>query len=238
MERRLKSLLEAWLTMRNEPNAQKGQQGRNEPRKRVGTRKGSGGLGSRTLAALIVGLFGWGPVVGAQSISDLSPAQQQMLQQLPESKKQELLQKYRQRQQTGQSSSDEQAQDQSVEKRRKEVAEAAQKQYGQASSIEKRLRTRLGAPSKKEGQVSPSLKQDLAQYGYELFQGPPTTFAPVTDIPVPTQYSVGPGDTIEVMLYGQKNAQYSLTVDRNGQINLPEIGPLNVAGQDFESVAS
>lgn len=175
----------------------------------------------------------------AQSLGDLdlSPPQQRMLQNLPSDQRQQLLDKIRQRQsqqQSGQAQADKQAED--VEKRRQRVAEKAKQQYKQASPIEQRLRQRLQAPSGREGQIQPTIKQNLQQYGYDLFQGPPSSFAPVTDIPVPAHYTVGPGDTIEVLLYGQKNANYRLTIDRDGQINFPEIGPLSVAGKRFDEV--
>ena len=59
------------------------------------------------------------------------------------------------------------------------------------------------------------------------------TFIPNTDIPVPADYAIGPGDTINVQLFGNQNSEYSLTVSREGAINFPEIGPVNVSGQTF-----
>ena len=42
----------------------------------------------------------------------------------------------------------------------------------------------------------------LKPFGYDLFAGVPSTFAPVTDVPVPSEYVVGPGDRLEVQLIG------------------------------------
>ena len=36
----------------------------------------------------------------------------------------------------------------------------------------------------------------LKPFGYDLFAGSPTTFAPVTEIPVPNDYTLGPGDVL------------------------------------------
>src|SRR5690606_21784726 len=63
-----------------------------------------------------------------------------------------------------------------------------------------------------------------------------TTFAPATDVPVPADYIVGPGDTIEVQLIGNTKGRYSLVVGRDGQINFPELGPIAVAGRRFTEV--
>jgi polysaccharide export outer membrane protein len=76
----------------------------------------------------------------------------------------------------------------------------------------------------------------LEPFGYDLFAGVPTSFAPATDIPVPPEYKIGPGDTIDVQLFGKENRQYSLVVNRDGTINFPGVGPANVIGLDFQEV--
>ncbi len=76
----------------------------------------------------------------------------------------------------------------------------------------------------------------LEPFGYDLFEGVPSSFAPATDIPVPPEYKLGPGDTINVQLFGKENRQYSLAVNRDGIINFPDIGPINVVGLDFQEL--
>jgi protein involved in polysaccharide export with SLBB domain len=76
----------------------------------------------------------------------------------------------------------------------------------------------------------------LKPFGYDLFAGVPSTFAPVTDVPVPSEYVIGPGDRIEVQLIGNSKGRYSLTVNRDGRINFPELGPVAVAGMRFEAL--
>jgi protein involved in polysaccharide export with SLBB domain len=61
----------------------------------------------------------------------------------------------------------------------------------------------------------------------------PSTFVPVTDIPIPIDYVLGPGDTVNVQLFGNQNNEYFLSVSREGTINFPEIGPINVSGLSF-----
>jgi len=72
-------------------------------------------------------------------------------------------------------------------------------------------------------------------FGYDLFQGVPSTFAPVKDIQVPIDYIVGPGDTFNIQLYGNETASYSLTVGRDGQIKFPKLGPISVSGMGFDA---
>lgn len=78
--------------------------------------------------------------------------------------------------------------------------------------------------------------ESLRPFGYDLFAGVPSTFAPVTDIPVPTEYVIGPGDRIEVQLIGNSKGRYSFTVNRDGRIMFPELGPVAVTGLRFEEL--
>ncbi|NRA54160.1 MAG: SLBB domain-containing protein [Gammaproteobacteria bacterium] len=76
----------------------------------------------------------------------------------------------------------------------------------------------------------------LKRFGYDMFAGEPTTFAPVSDVPVPSDYLMGPGDVIKIQIYGKDNKQYSLVVARSGNIQLPELGPVSVMGLSFEEL--
>jgi protein involved in polysaccharide export with SLBB domain len=82
--------------------------------------------------------------------------------------------------------------------------------------------------------LQPAGEAALKPFGYDLFEGVPSTFAPVSDIQVPIDYIVGPGDTFNIQLYGNEPATYKLTVQRDGQINFPKLGPINVSGMTFD----
>ncbi|SHK36588.1 protein involved in polysaccharide export, contains SLBB domain of the beta-grasp fold [Marinobacter antarcticus] len=88
----------------------------------------------------------------------------------------------------------------------------------------------------KEEQAFSKKNFGLKPFGYELFEGKPSTFAPVTEIPVPANYTMGPGDELKVQLWGNENRQLSLTVSRDGTIDMPGKGPVNVAGMSFQQV--
>ena len=57
---------------------------------------------------------------------------------------------------------------------------------------------------------------------------------------IPSDYKVGSGDYLDIQLYGQKEAQYSVVIGRNGILQFPGIGPLNILeqGNSFQSLKS
>ena len=78
--------------------------------------------------------------------------------------------------------------------------------------------------------------QLLPIFGRELFHAPPTTFAPVDQIPVLPDYVIGPGDEILLRLWGHTNFNGRLTVDRSGSIYIPNVGDVHVAGERFSDL--
>jgi polysaccharide export outer membrane protein len=82
-------------------------------------------------------------------------------------------------------------------------------------------------------QVGPTA---LKPFGYDLFDREISTFAPSTNVPVPSDYVIGPGDALQVQLYGSKNATLQLLVARDGRVDFPELGPIVVGGETFSSV--
>jgi polysaccharide export outer membrane protein len=89
----------------------------------------------------------------------------------------------------------------------------------------------VDAPASKQRLVDKKTK--LVKYGYELFAGVPTTFAPTTNILVPSDYIVGPGDSFQIQLLGKVNQSYQLNVNRDGSINFPELGPMAVSSLKY-----
>ncbi len=78
--------------------------------------------------------------------------------------------------------------------------------------------------------------RDLPLFGSNLFKNIPTTFAPADNIPVTPDYVVGPGDEIQISGWGQINVDLVLTVDRNGNINIPRVGTVSVAGIKYQDL--
>lgn len=102
------------------------------------------------------------------------------------------------------------------------------------SSLEALADAKTGPLTLAETQNDQVLSSDLSLFGYDIFTRIPSTFAPVEGIPVPQNYVIGPGDTLIVQLYGKRNVEYSLVVTRDGNILVPEYGPVKVAGLTFD----
>ena len=77
---------------------------------------------------------------------------------------------------------------------------------------------------------------EIKRFGLDLFDREISTFAPVDDMPAPDSYRVGPGDAINVYMYGNEEADLALSINREGQLILPRLGPLSVAGLTFAEV--
>lgn len=78
--------------------------------------------------------------------------------------------------------------------------------------------------------------KDLEPYGYAFFENRPQSLS--ASLPVPDDYIIGPGDTIEIFLWGRIYGRYELDVNREGLIDFPQIGPLPVAGMTLKEMRS
>ena len=79
-------------------------------------------------------------------------------------------------------------------------------------------------------------QEPLKHFGYDYFSNVPDTYAQVKNIPIPPEYLIGPGDNIKVILFGKENDEFTLEVSRSGEIFLPEIGPIYLAGLTFKDM--
>jgi protein involved in polysaccharide export with SLBB domain len=84
-----------------------------------------------------------------------------------------------------------------------------------------------------EQMVADSAGRPLPLFGQSLFEQPPSTFAPLDLLQVPGDYIIGPGDELQVRIWGQLEANLRVTVDRSGQIYIPRVGQIAVAGLHY-----
>jgi protein involved in polysaccharide export with SLBB domain len=73
----------------------------------------------------------------------------------------------------------------------------------------------------------------LTQFGYDVFLKTAATFGPMISIPVGPDYVIGPGDQLTLTLWGTTEGIYNFEVTREGNITLPKVGVVRVAGLRF-----
>ena len=85
--------------------------------------------------------------------------------------------------------------------------------------------------------VERTLGESLPLFGRSLFQTP-DTFAALPDSPPPTDYVISTGDQVLVRIWGPITMNEALTVDRAGDIYLPQVGVIRVGGLPYSALSA
>lgn len=78
----------------------------------------------------------------------------------------------------------------------------------------------------------------LQVFGSELFSNNNLRFEPNLSIATPGNYQIGPGDQLNISVYGQSQANWKLNVSSEGNINIPGSGIVNVSGKSIQQATS
>jgi protein involved in polysaccharide export with SLBB domain len=84
--------------------------------------------------------------------------------------------------------------------------------------------------------VAATTGQILPVYGARYFRNIPSTFAPLDFAPAMPTYVIGPEDELRIRIWGEINFSSNLRVDRSGNIYLPRIGAIHVAGLEYSAL--
>lgn len=76
--------------------------------------------------------------------------------------------------------------------------------------------------------------KELQVFGAYLFNNENLTFEPQVNIQTPKNYEIGFGDQLLIHIWGNSQNNYQLRVNNNGQIIIPDLGPVYVAGLSFD----
>jgi polysaccharide export outer membrane protein len=90
-----------------------------------------------------------------------------------------------------------------------------------------------GSPTFPEFDETEKDEEELKPFGYDIFANAPFTFSPTMDIAIPEGYIIGPGDKLSIQVFGKETMDVEMTVTREGELVLPKIGALRVAGLTF-----
>ena len=80
--------------------------------------------------------------------------------------------------------------------------------------------------------LSPSGKK---VFGRDIFNNKRLSFEPQMNIATPQNYVLGPGDQLVVDIYGASQESMKLTVSPDGDITIPDFGPVHVSGLSVAS---
>lgn len=78
--------------------------------------------------------------------------------------------------------------------------------------------------------VLESTGQALPLFGAGFFDAAPDNFSPQANAPVSGDYRLGPGDELQIRGWGSLDIDVRAVVDRNGQIHIPRVGAVALAG--------
>lgn len=79
--------------------------------------------------------------------------------------------------------------------------------------------------------------RDTTVFGSELFRESSMVFEPNLRIPSPGNYILGPDDELLVNVFGYSEQTYNLTVNAEGNVYIPNVGPIKVSGFSIEEAA-
>ena len=71
-------------------------------------------------------------------------------------------------------------------------------------------------------------------FGYDLFRYPSTTFLPSLNVATPPSYVLGAGDELVISVWGETQLSHRLQVNREGNVVVPDIGPVAAIGQTVQ----
>jgi len=103
-------------------------------------------------------------------------------------------------------------------------------------SQRKKVEVPLRPQTEFEQVVADTVGRTIPLFGQALFAQPPSTFAPTDRTQVPADYVIGPDDELQIRIWGQLNADLRVVVDRSGQIYIPRVGQISVAGIHYSDL--
>ncbi|MBS7255445.1 SLBB domain-containing protein [Flavobacterium branchiicola] len=74
-------------------------------------------------------------------------------------------------------------------------------------------------------------------FGSELFDNPTLNFEPDLKMATPVNYVLGPGDKLEVSVYGVQQFEDTVPVNFEGKVSITNVGQIAVAGMSIEAAS-
>lgn len=81
-------------------------------------------------------------------------------------------------------------------------------------------------------------KEKNLLFGYDFFNNPNISFTPNINMATPSNYQVGPGDEMQIDVWGAAENSYQKTVDKQGAIQIQGVGVIRLSGLSMEMATS
>lgn len=75
-------------------------------------------------------------------------------------------------------------------------------------------------------------------FGRDIFRSANLTFEPSLNIATPVNYRLGPGDQLQIEVWGASEANITQKVTPDGYISIPNVGPINVNGLTVQAATN
>ncbi len=96
----------------------------------------------------------------------------------------------------------------------------------------------INKPDEKIAQFDKLIIEDTKIFGSDIFTNPNLSFEPNSNMATPTSYILGPGDELQLIIYGMQEYTGSIYVTKEGKVNIPIVGQVFVNGLTFDAAKS
>lgn len=94
------------------------------------------------------------------------------------------------------------------------------------------------APAQSDNMRLDVPEDTIKVFGRDIFRNANLTFEPSLNIATPVNYRLGPGDQLQIEVWGASEANITQKVTPDGYISIPDIGPVNVNGLTVQAATN
>jgi protein involved in polysaccharide export with SLBB domain len=107
-----------------------------------------------------------------------------------------------------------------------------------SSADESQLRGLNFEPEEQEIQELSLTEEEKQIFGFSVFRNTQLSFSPNLNIPTPKNYVLGAGDQLMIDIYGASQFLYDVTINSDGLIFIPAVGPINISGLTVDAATN
>ena len=94
------------------------------------------------------------------------------------------------------------------------------------------------APAQSNDMTVDGPEGGIKVFGRDIFRTANLTFEPSMNIATPVNYRLGPGDELQIEVWGASETNITQKVSPDGYISIPNVGPVNVNGLTVQAATN